>query len=362
MVWKNKQKPRFCAGGLSSKVAIAQTKAIHWLERNMKLLEEHGQPFEIAIVAYALMRSKAPNAEAAFIQLAGKAHLEGGLMYWARERVPQPPFKIENQKPFLLPRLPYTYDSENIEATAYGLMVYVARQEIFVDNIVRWLNTQRLTDGGWASTSDTANAMRALIEYTSAQRIRDISSLSVSIEATALPGKTQVMYVNDRNRAQLQYIDIPEAWGTVKVQAKGTGYAILQMSVQYNVDIQRFQTQPPVKAFDLVTKTQFYGRNHSHISFVCCQRYVLYILFAFLVFFVVIYTYLILICINFLHIIIYFNLFMLSLFCINSYFYALTHYFFIYINLNLFYINLNHFNSFFPTPIHVFYNNLYFLC
>lgn len=238
----------------------------------MKLIEEHGQPFEVSIVAYALMRSKAPNAEAAFIQLARHAHLEGGLMYWARERVPQPPFKIENQKPFLLPRLPYKYDSENIEATAYGLMVYVARQEIFVDYIVRWLNTQRLTDGGWASTSDTANAMRALIEYTSAQRIRDISSLSVSIEATSLPGQTQVMYVNDKNRAQLQYIDIPEAWGTVKVQAKGTGYAILQMSVQYNVDIQRFQTQPPVRAFDLVTKAQFYGRNHSHISYVCCQR------------------------------------------------------------------------------------------
>lgn len=80
------------------------------------------------------------------------------------------------------------------------------------------------------------------------------------------------MYINDKNRAQLQYIDIPEAWGTVKVQAKGTGYAILQMSVQYNVDIQRFQTQPPVRAFDLVTKAQFYGRNHSHISYVCCQR------------------------------------------------------------------------------------------
>lgn len=136
-------------GGLSSKVAIAQSRAIHWLERNMKLLDEHGKPFEIAIVAYALMRSKAPNAEAGFLMLAKHAHLEGGLMYWAREAVPQPPYKIENQKPFLLPRLPYKYDSENIEATAYGLMVYVDRQEIFVDNIVRWLNTQRLTDGEW---------------------------------------------------------------------------------------------------------------------------------------------------------------------------------------------------------------------
>lgn len=225
-------------------MAIAQSKAIRWLERNLKLLSElididrqrerdrerrqkEGQnvtkeenlqrPFDVAIVAYALMKSKAPNAEAAYSILARMARIEGGLMYWGRDRVPQPPSKIENQKPFLLPRLPYKYDSENIEATAYALMVYVARQEIFVDYIVRWLNTQRLTDYGWASTSDTSYALKSLIEYTSAQRIRDISKLHVKVEATALPGKTQIMYVNDNNRAQFQYVDIPNAWGTVKV-------------------------------------------------------------------------------------------------------------------------------------------------
>ncbi|CAH2004526.1 unnamed protein product [Acanthoscelides obtectus] len=259
--------------GLSSRVAIAAKRAIYWLERNMDLLKERGTPFDVAIVAYALMKAKAPNADAAFLELSKRQRFEGGLLYWGRHAIPQPPYKIENQKPFLLPRLPYEYDSENIEATAYALMVYVARQEIYVDNIVRWLNTQRLTDGGWASTSDTANAMRALIEYTSAQRIRDISSLSVIVEATALPGKTQVLYVNDKNRVNLQYIDIPNAWGTVKVQAKGTGYAILQMSVQYNVDVERFQTKPPVQAFDLVTKQFFSGRNQSHITYVSCQSW-----------------------------------------------------------------------------------------
>lgn len=260
------------SSGLSAKVSVAQSRAIQWLERNMKLLSDFGQPFEVAVVAYSLMKSKAAEAEAAFNILVRHARSEGGLMYWSRTSLPQPPYKIENQKPFLLPRLPYEYDSENIEATAYALMVYVARQEIVVDSIVRWLNTQRLQDGGWASTSDTANAMKALIEYTSAQRIRDISSLSLSVEATALPGKKQILHVNDKNRAQLQHVDIPEAWGTVKVEAKGTGYAILQMHVQYNVDIARFQTQPPVRAFDLWTRAEYYGRNHSHISYISCQR------------------------------------------------------------------------------------------
>ena len=258
--------------GLSSKVSIAQKNAVHWLERNMDLIKEQGEAFDVAIVAYALLKSKAAFAEAAYLELSRRRREEGGLLYWGRKPIPQPPYKIENQKPFLLPRLPYEYDSENIEATAYALMVYVARQEIFMNDIVRWLNTQRLTDGGWASTSDTANSLKALIEYTSAQRIRDISNLSVTIEATSLPGKTAVLHVNDKNRAKLQYIDIPNAWGTVKVQAKGTGYAILQMHVQYNVDIAKFQTKPPVPAFDLWIRPYFFGRNMSHITFFSCQK------------------------------------------------------------------------------------------
>lgn len=77
----------------------------------------------------------------------------GGLIYWGRDAVPLPPTKLENQKSYLLPRLPYKYDSMNIEATAYALLVYVPRrQEDVLDGIVKWLNTQRLQDGGWAST------------------------------------------------------------------------------------------------------------------------------------------------------------------------------------------------------------------
>lgn len=72
-------------------------------------------------------------------------------MYWGKEPVPQPPFKMENQKPFLLPRLPYKYDSNNIAATAYALLACMDHQDNN-EPIVMWLNAQRLKDGGWAST------------------------------------------------------------------------------------------------------------------------------------------------------------------------------------------------------------------
>uniref|UniRef100_A0A1B6D127 TEP1-F n=1 Tax=Clastoptera arizonana TaxID=38151 RepID=A0A1B6D127_9HEMI len=260
-------------GGIGAKVAQAQGRAIQWLERNLNLLDKQGEPYEVAIVAYALMMSKAASAEAAFGILIKHSRKEGGLTYWGKEQLPLPPFKMENQKPFLLPRLPYKYDSSNIETTSYALLVYVSRQELFIDSIVKWINAQRLTDGGWASTQDTIWALKALIEYTNRARLRDVLSLNVTIEATALPGKQKFFHVNNKNIAQLQRLEIPQAWGTVKVQAKGAGFAILQMSVQYNVDIAKFQTQPPERAFSLQTRAIFQGRNQSHITYQSCQRW-----------------------------------------------------------------------------------------
>ncbi|XP_037809897.1 CD109 antigen [Lucilia sericata] len=262
------------SGSLGARVALAQQRAITWIERNMQFLQDTPEPYDVAITAYALLLSKSPMAEHVFSILRTHARIVGDYMYWGNKELPPPPKKLENQKWFSLPRLPYEYDSVNIETTAYALMVYVSRREFSVDPIARWLNAQRLNDGGWASTQDTSAALRALVEYTVHSRIREVSSLTVEIEASSQGGKPHTLHIDDTNLAQLQYIDIPDAWGTVKVQAKGAGYAILQMHVQYNVDIEKFQTKPPVPAFNLIAKGNFHGRNQSHISYVACQHWI----------------------------------------------------------------------------------------
>lgn len=73
-------------------------------------------------------------------------------MYWAKEPVKGPTTKIENTRPYLISRLPDKYDASNIETTAYGLLVHIERNAVIQREIVEWLNTQRLMDGGWAST------------------------------------------------------------------------------------------------------------------------------------------------------------------------------------------------------------------
>ncbi|XP_058448423.1 CD109 antigen [Malaya genurostris] len=262
------------AGILGSRVSLAEQKASRYIERNLGLIKEYASPYEISIVSYALAKAKAPQAEHAFKILASRMRTIADLAYWGNDEVPQPPSKLENQKYFNLPRLPYKYDSINIETTAYALLTYVSRQETFtVEPIVRWLNSQRLTDGGWASSQDTGIAMKALGEYSTRNRIADVTTLSLTVEATSLPGQSKILHIGRNNLAAIQSIDIPNAWGTVKVQARGVGYAILQMHVEYSVDSTKFQTSPPVTAFDLTTRTIFHGRNQSHISYVICQRW-----------------------------------------------------------------------------------------
>lgn len=62
---------------LGSRVAIAQQKAISWIDKNMKLLQASEEPYEVAIVAYALMLARAASAEQAFGYLAGHARTIG---------------------------------------------------------------------------------------------------------------------------------------------------------------------------------------------------------------------------------------------------------------------------------------------
>ena len=195
-------------GGLGSEVALRAGMAVQWLENNLEVLNVTGTPFEIAITAYALQLAQSSKAEQAFIMLSTRSWSIEGITYWGREYIPKTTDKIENTKRYTLPRLPYKYDSENIETTAYALLVYAARQDPKVDSIVLWLNSQRLTDGGWASTQDSVWAFKALMEYTKNTRIRDVSSLTVTVEIAAHQALSKVLHITKENIARLQTIEV----------------------------------------------------------------------------------------------------------------------------------------------------------
>ncbi|XP_035217287.1 CD109 antigen-like isoform X3 [Stegodyphus dumicola] len=262
------------SGDIGAKAARAKRSAQRYLEKMLHTVKESKDPYEIAIVSYALTLVNSIDGEAAFNILDSKMRESAGLRYWSKDYVPPLLSKVENNRPYVVPRLPHKYDALNVETTAYALLVHVKRHAVIQKEIVAWLNTQRSTDGGWASTQDTIVAMQALIEYAIQSRLRDVMDVTVTIEYPAT-GFSKHIQIDDNNFSDLQTLEIPEAHGAIIVKAQGSGLALIQLSVQYNVDRKHLMTPPPIPAFNLEIKPYFSGRNRSHITIKSCQSWTL---------------------------------------------------------------------------------------
>ncbi|KAG1660635.1 CD109 antigen [Nymphon striatum] len=260
-------------GGVGSKVASARTLARKYLETMINIIEKFDDPYELAIVSYALTVSKSAKGETAFNMLYTKIKKVSGMYYWGKDDIKPPEVTIQNGRPYLMPRLPNEYYVNNIETTAYGLLTHVARQAVIQKEIVLWLNSHRLHDGGWGSTQDTIVAMQALMDYSIQSRLRDVTDISVSIEVPSMPDYIKYLQIREDNLLDLQILDIPSAWGVVVVKAEGSGMALLQLSIQYNVDWAIHQIPPPVPAYNLDITASYWGKNSSHITFNSCQRW-----------------------------------------------------------------------------------------
>ncbi len=261
-------------GDVGAKASTARTSAQRYLERMLHIIMNYDDPYELSIVTYALNLVNSVEAEEAFNLLDQKMREVSGMRYWGKDPIQPPKTQIENNRPFLLPRLPNKYDSSNIETTAFGLLVHIAKQAVIQKEIVEWLNNQRLYDAGWASTQDTVIALQALIEYAVQSRLREVTDITITIEAPSSRNFSEIIHIGEENLSQLQEFDIPNPFGAVIVKAQGSGLAIVQLDVQYNVDWPHLQIQPPVRAFDLDVSATFTGRNSSHITFRSCQRWV----------------------------------------------------------------------------------------
>ncbi|XP_022256776.1 CD109 antigen-like [Limulus polyphemus] len=258
-------------GELRTETANARARAVMYLERQLPQLTS---PYDVAIVTYALMVAGSVEAEVGFNMLDKMKREMEGLVYWSPEPIPPPEIVYQNQRPFIMPRFPNKWDAVAVEATAYALMVYIRHGGIIQDQIVRWLNSMRLHDAAFISTQDTVVAMQALIESSFRTHVRDITKMNLKVESSSNPGEVAELEVDENNLATFKSVSVaPNVWGHVEVQAKGSGLAVLQLDVQYNVDRDFLLLQPPVHSFDLSVTAQYHGRNKSHLNIESCARW-----------------------------------------------------------------------------------------
>ncbi|KAK3858623.1 hypothetical protein Pcinc_035182 [Petrolisthes cinctipes] len=263
-------------GNVRSQANNARTFAIRYLERELVYIRD---PYEMAVVSYALSVANSVEKEVAYNTLDLMKRQENGLIYWSRESIKTNTRVYENnQRNLLQPKFEEKWDSHAVEATSYALLVYLIRNGIDIDQerIVKWLNAMRMHDGGFISTVDTIVAMQALTEYSYQARLRDITDMRVVIEATGEEGRaSNKVFISNSNVSSMNIIPIQNVWGLVNIVANGAGQAILQLDVSYGVDWNELKKQPPVESFALTIYEDFskFG-NKSHCNIEVCARWI----------------------------------------------------------------------------------------
>ena len=92
--------------------------------------------------------------------------------------------------------------------------------------IVEWMNTMRLGDGGFISTIDTIVALEALVIYSYNSRIKDITNLNVIVDVPDSNVTKDFHITGNSKIARTQTLDIKNVWGHINLQAFGAGQAI----------------------------------------------------------------------------------------------------------------------------------------
>ncbi|CAG0890979.1 unnamed protein product [Darwinula stevensoni] len=259
-------------GEVRGRAANGKRQATHYLELHLSSVHD---TYELAILTYALSIANSGEKELAFRKLDAIKIEQDGLIYWASEPIYLYKYKYENNRPFIQAKDPSPWDTNAVGATAYALLVYLAREGVTViqERIVEWFQLMRKFDSAFGSTADTLVALQALTEYSFRARLRDITDMTVKFEASASNFSKSVT-LGPNGLSKLQIFDLENVWGQVNVIGKGAGQAVVQLDVTWGVDWPNEIQKPLEKAFDLQVYTAYSGRNSSHMHVKACTRWV----------------------------------------------------------------------------------------
>ncbi|XP_075211329.1 CD109 antigen-like isoform X2 [Lycorma delicatula] len=197
-------------------------KGIDYIVRNLDGLED---AYAIAISSFALHLAQHPDKNIAFNLLENKAQSSDEMKWWKRAERETDMKNPWNSVP----------NSVDVEMTAYGLLTYIQRglvEDSFP--IVKWLISQQNDQGGFASTQDTVIALSALAKL--AESIT-VNSPEITVSFSYAKGSSMSININKSNAMILQKNEVPRKTREIQVNATGTGFAIVQVSYRFNVNV-----------------------------------------------------------------------------------------------------------------------------
>lgn len=192
-------------------------RALDFISRNTGLLTNN---LEIAMSAYMFSLAKYQVADDFLIHLRSQALTDKGKKHWR--------FDLQSgtdQKRSARDRL------IEVEIAAYAVLAYIEKEkEPEIYPIMLWMVEQ--VNGGNLLIKDTIVTFQALAQLA---RISFSSSTSMRLIVTEkTSGKKISVGIDKSNAANPIYFNLPNESRDIEVHAKGTGLALLEMSLKYN--------------------------------------------------------------------------------------------------------------------------------
>ncbi|XP_053374571.1 CD109 antigen-like isoform X1 [Mercenaria mercenaria] len=226
----------------ASKVSRART----YLENAVRS-DRITDAYDLAIVSYALSKSGSIYAYKTYTKLDKLAVKTGdGKMFWNSTVTRH--FRSWE----------YTYYMSTpleIEVASYALLYLIDSRQLQTGfPILQWLVSQRNSRGGFRSTQDTVLGLQAMSEYGSI--FKDNLDLTIDVESGSFHKQ---IHIGQNEAMVLKLLDIPNTAlahsnnsfnhpPTVSLQGHGTGSALVQVSVSFNVE-----TEVSLPAFNITT-------------------------------------------------------------------------------------------------------------
>uniref|UniRef100_A0A034VPG0 CD109 antigen n=1 Tax=Bactrocera dorsalis TaxID=27457 RepID=A0A034VPG0_BACDO len=203
-----------------------KTQVDNGMKYIMDKVDKTDDQYSLAIAALALQIAKNPAADKVLTKLQGLAKQESDRKWWSKADAPtEGSSAIWRWHP----------SSNDVEITSYILLAILDKEG--AENtlpIVKWLISQRNSNGGFASTQDTVVGLQALISF--AEKT-GAGSGTMDIEFVSSGGEENkgAIAVNAENSLVLQTHVLPKTTRQVDFTAKGNGSSMVQLSYRYNL-------------------------------------------------------------------------------------------------------------------------------
>ena len=211
---------------LTGYVAIALLKAgsKNAADNAMAYLEGRltgmGNPYTLAITAYAMELAGSASKDEAHKKLMELAQMDGDGLYWGGGGSGIVP-KYDERR---------SAGSAAIETTGYALLALVERGDLVnAGRAAKWLAGQRNAYGGFGSTQDTVVGLQALTAFATESRA-DVDA-TVTVESGEWSAEVRI---NASNADALQTLQVPMG-EDITVTSEGHGDVVVQSVLRYSV-------------------------------------------------------------------------------------------------------------------------------